>query len=465
MRDGMQSSRGEGVKPLVSVVTTLTVPRRRPVECLRSWTSGQRLDGAVELVVVGDGRRPRLERRVRAALRPGDRLLRLPGADEMAQYDLAARAARGDWLLFTEPHVEALPDCLAQLLEHVRRDGLAGACVRTLTRPERSRVARMEARMYQEEAAGWTRDGDWRTFTKRGVLVARAAYLDAGGLDAALGRFAETALARRLHDLGHRVGYAPRARIRHQNSTRLRKLLAYVWEYRRQQPADAGAPAVAQACDDGEWARVAPRVIRDALQVAAARGRDPGWRALVVALLRLRLAVALGPRAARWGAAGSPAMRCVTAWLRFQRPLQDEDRCYAAFADLWRAVGDLALATAPRTAPARGLHEPESLDGTPFRWTGPIASLRVEGPGPVVVDLLGVRDIGPGDVLAYRGEARLAPATGASSATRVVFDGGGDGRGPVTLVCPPLRGGDGRDRRSLGLPLVAVRAGGAEWRA
>jgi GT2 family glycosyltransferase len=460
MGEGMQSVRGDGVKPLVSVITTLTFPRRRPVDCLRSWTSGQRFDGDIELVVVSDGRRPRLERRVRAALLPGDRLLRLGREDEMAQYDLGARVARGDWLLFTEPHVEALPDCLAELLEHVHRNDLAGACVRTLPQRDRSRVGRMEARMYQQEAAGWTRDGDWRTFTKRGVLVARAAYLDAGGLDPARQRFAETALAQRLRDLGHRVGYAPRAEIRHQNSTNLRELLAYVWEYRRQDQADADVAGSAGGCVDVAGARVAPVVIRDALRIALARGRDPAWRALVAPLLRLGPALVFRAAAGRWAAAWSPAMRCVAALVRFHRPLQEDERSYAAYNDLWRAVGDLAVATRARTASVWGFHEPESFHGTPFRWTGPIAALWVEGPGPVVLDMLEVRDIGPDDVLVYRGDVRLTPVARASSASRVVFNCVGDGRGPVTLVCPPLLGGDGRDPRSLGLPLVAVHAGG-----
>ncbi|MDX6699500.1 MAG: hypothetical protein QOE65_2897 [Solirubrobacteraceae bacterium] len=454
----MQPIEGAGVKPLVSVVTTLTVPRRRVLHCLRSWTENQRVDGDVELVVaVGDGR-GRLGRRVRDALRPGDRVLRVHGANEMAQYDAAARAARGEWLLFTEPHVEALPGCVAELLDHVRAHGLAGACVHTLAQPEHSRAARMEARMFQSEAAEWTRDGDWRKFTKRGLLVSRAAYLDAGGLDGALGRFAETALARALHERGHRLGYAPGARVQHQNSTDLGELVTYVWDYRRQAAAGDGA-ALRMAAAGRDGAPVERAVLDDALRVALARRGEPGWRALAGRLAALRVALALGPRAGRALGAWAPARRAAGAWLRFHHPLGDDERTYAAYRELWQTVGDLAAATRREGAGPWGLHEPESLDGTPFRWSDAVARLDVDGPGPVAIDHLGVRPVSPADVLVYRGASRLEPVAGECTPTRLVFDGAGDATGPVTLVCPPLPTGDGPERRTLGLPIVAVSRG------
>jgi hypothetical protein len=437
----MQPGAARAVKPAVSVITTLEVPRARPLDCLASWTSGQvGLDVTTELIVVVTGRRPSLEREAATMLRPGDRLLRVASDNEMALYDAGARAACGTWLLFTEPHVEASPECIAALLGHTTRHCLAGACARTLPQVDHSRVARMEARMYLDDAAGWTQPGNWRTFTKRGVLVSREAYLDAGGLDGSRLRFAETALAERLHERGHAVGYAAAATIRHQNSTDLRELLAYAWEYRREEIAGRGAAQ-----------RVRRAVIADALGVATPHRGTAAWWRLAAALL-----AAGAPRGVSRVARGArPAARTAVAWMRFHRPGQDEDAVYAAYRNLWQAVGDLSVATVGRCTP--GLHEPETWEGTPFRWSEPVASFAVPTSDRVVVEVVPIRRVGPEEVLVYRGARRLRPAEW--TATSLRFEGATDG--PVTIVVPPLPLENG-DSRALGLPVVSVRGETAE---
>lgn len=431
----MQPLPVSGVKPAVSVIVTLEFTRERPLDCLASWTSGQvGIDGTIELIVVSSGRHPSLERKVAATLGPADRLLRVASDNLMALYDAGARAARGTWLLFTEPHVEASPDCIGALLDHTTAHGLAGACVRTLPQADRSRAGRMEARMYLEDIAGWTQDGDWRTFTKRGVLVSLEAYLDAGGLDAGRLWFAETALAQRLHERGHRVGYAPAATVRHQNSTDLRELLAYAWEYRRQELV---APDVAP--------RLPLAVVADALRVAARHRHDGAWRRLSAALV-----TAAAPSGVSRLLAGThPAARSIVAWLIYHRPRQDDDRVYAAYRRLWQAVGDLAVATA--RGRSAGFHEPETWQGTPFRWTRPVATVALGESGRIVVEVLPIRPIGPDDVLVYRGAERLRPAGWTD--TRLRFEGAVSG--PVTIVIPPLPRAGG-ELRALGLPLVSV---------
>src|SRR5262249_17326992 len=155
--------------------------------------------------------------------------------NEMELYDFGARQARAPWLLFTEPHVIADAHCLAALVRDVEERHWDGACVRTLPGSQRQWVARIEARMYLEDAATWTQEGDWRKFTKRGVLLRRTAYEAVGGLDHRYLRFAETVIAARLHAHGFRLGYVPEAVVTHYNSTDLSELLDYVWEYRRQE--------------------------------------------------------------------------------------------------------------------------------------------------------------------------------------------------------------------------------------
>src|SRR5436189_263303 len=116
-------------QPTVSVVLTLLWPRGRAVESVMSWTMGQSLPRQrIELIVVENGSDPRLAQAVQAQLLAQDRLVRLRSANEMELYDHGARLARGEWLLFTEPHVIADPRCLAALLHHVAERSLDGAC-------------------------------------------------------------------------------------------------------------------------------------------------------------------------------------------------------------------------------------------------------------------------------------------------------------------------------------------------
>src|SRR6476660_7238544 len=99
--------------PQVSVITTLLYPRLRPLDCLKSWMTGQNLrQEDIELIIVVNGRRRSLEKQVPAIMRTQDRLVYLDSRNEMELYDAGARAAQGQWLMFTEPHCVAQPDCL-----------------------------------------------------------------------------------------------------------------------------------------------------------------------------------------------------------------------------------------------------------------------------------------------------------------------------------------------------------------
>src|SRR5262249_26338892 len=150
---------------------------------LASWTAGQKLPPSeIELVVAAGRTSKESWDEIRQVLGDRDRLIPVDSENEMELYDAAARSARGEWLLFTEPHVVAAPDCLTELLGHARASGLDGCCVQTRPRVERHWVAAAEQRMYLDDAAVWLQDGDWRKFTKRGFLLRRSAYLAVGGL-------------------------------------------------------------------------------------------------------------------------------------------------------------------------------------------------------------------------------------------------------------------------------------------
>ncbi|MEZ0386866.1 MAG: glycosyltransferase family 2 protein, partial [Verrucomicrobium sp.] len=351
--------------PLVSIVTTLEYPRLQPLVCLESWTKGQTLpQDESELIVVASGRHGWLEREVSGILRPQDRMIQVKTKDEMALYDAGVREARGTWIMFTEPHCLANPDCIAELIRYCDEHDLAGACVRTLpTPPDDRRISRMEGRMYEEAAALWTKEKDWRKFTKRGTLLKRSAYVEAGGLPPGHLRYGEITLAATLHELGHRVGYTAAAGITHYNPKNLGELLGYVWEFRRMERKVAlsgsqkgkGTVTTSRAEADptlSDTFAASPTLRRHV--------RDLASRKEMAAIPHLPQVPGAGALALRRVLeAPRIAARFVMTWLRFSLPWRSEDAGYALFIKCWQTFGDLSVSLqrpqreGPRTLPRR----------------------------------------------------------------------------------------------------------------
>lgn len=102
--------------PVFSVVIPLYDWRDRPLECIRTWTHNQSFARhRYEVVVVGNGVNPALEKQVAELLPPQDRLLHVDVPNEIELYNQGAKAARGGLLVFTENHCMATGDCLERL--------------------------------------------------------------------------------------------------------------------------------------------------------------------------------------------------------------------------------------------------------------------------------------------------------------------------------------------------------------
>jgi len=484
--------------PKVSVITTLLYPRHRPLECLRSWTEGQHFPTeAVELVVVINGRRRALEEQVKAMLRPQDRTVETASTNEMGLYDLGARAARGEWLMFTEPHCIASPDCLREMLNCAEARGWAGACVRTLPMEDASPVARMEARMYLQDAANWTLEGDWRKFTKRGTMVRKDAYESVGGFNPDHLRYAEISFAAALHQKGHVMGFAPEATITHFNSTNFGELLGYVWEYRRQElrmgeghrASTDGDPTLAGLMRREDWHRRLRGILKKPFRKGLRGARLPENRALVRSMAGLMLPSMMARGLKRGTNAVRAAGRFARAFCGFYLPGRTEEARYADYKRVWQSFGDLSAATAPQTKTGSseadllrgtvcevgfisppciaGFHDAEHFEGKPFRWTAAVATLRFEGRigvPTVSLKVLPVRSLKPKQVTVLWNKTRLSFDAAQSTATHWVFatKKKADGKTAprldgdwLTLICPPWSA-NAVDHRALGLALVAV---------
>ena len=221
--------------PEISVVLTLADHQGHAVECVESWARRQDLTrDRYEVIVVGNGAEPEVEDQARTLLTDEDRLLRLESSRELELHDHGAREAHGRWILFTEGHTVAEPNCVSELLAHLNGHDsrYAGACIRSLSDGSTDPIAKCERRWYAEGFEEWSREGDWRKVTIRGFALRRDIYLEVGGFEHRFGCFAETALAATLADRGYRLGYAPAAAIKHYDATALRQLTDYVREYR-----------------------------------------------------------------------------------------------------------------------------------------------------------------------------------------------------------------------------------------
>lgn len=479
--------------PLVSIVMTLIFPRGRALESIVSWTTGQTQPcETLELIVAANGAFPRLEDEIQARLSPRDRLVRLASNNEMELHDFAARESRGHWLLFTEPHVVAEPDCVAALLRYLRERRLDGACLRGLPSKERNRVARIEARAYDEDAAILAREGDWRKFSKHGCVLRRTAYLAVGGLEHRYERYAETILAARLHQQGFRIGFASEAAVTHYNSTTFAELFAYVWEYRTQacrfaeaHPGvleDPGVPGLDASSRLGTVSLT--RSIWTTFREAACHPASRGHRALASTMLRAGLAAELGPRWQRL------RDRLRYAWARLALATAwNEDRRYRAYLKVWTLHGDLAVAAHYRERAAHqvlrsspplavrgdcrpaelhseqilGFHVAETWNGERFRWTGPVSCLWVDvaaGDWIVSLDTKGLRRPGFDEVRLFWNDGTATPAPERSGDGVLAFRVERErfvepGPQRLTLLCSRLET-SGAEVRVLGLPLFAI---------
>jgi hypothetical protein len=359
--------------------------------------------------------------------------------------------------------------------------------------------------MYQDDAATWTQDGDWRKFTKRGFMLRRAAYEAVGGLEHRYLRFAETAIAARLHAHGYRLGYAPEAVVTHYNSKDLSELLDYVWEYRQQECAFAeehpgliagqGLPgwggAALNLLPNSSLPRTALRSAAHTFRAALRRfgtrpGRALAWTMLCVGC-RSWFARHFGWSWQRFKARLGYRM----ARLRLACAVKGNDARQHAFMQVWQRLGDYAVVEylhdrwASRNSerlgrpepvagtcrpgelsPAHlvGFHAQERWNGLPFRWTAPLACLAVDlakGSWAVTLDTQGLRSPGFDEVRIFWNGVAAAPDPSRSGNGRLTFRVEPPlfvepGPQLLTLTCSRLKGCGKGERRALGLPLFAV---------
>jgi hypothetical protein len=476
--------------PELALVIPLEDPRGDIAEHLRTWTQGQTLPRERFQVVLGaDGRHPEFERQAAAELGPQDELVSVPGASPMGLYDAAARAATAPLLVLTEAHVRADPGCLDAVVEAFA-DGELDVATLTNLQTASSGISPLSKRWLEQAYGEWEHAG-WMRVSVTGFAVRGEVYERAGGIDARLGPFASSLLSARLDEEGARSAHLDRAVLSHELEQEMGYALELGGEFargvcvvRREQDPEFCEHYFGPA---GLWGRryayrheVARPMVAALRSAIRHNRRDAVW-------LTRELAVRLPARIAgsrprwTWERITTHVHHAVAAVAAV--PAEARWRSYSAAQEAnFRAVQleESAGENGMPPAPGGGMIGAERLDGVligthalevqgsrSFRWTEPVALLRLAPPADgatLRVETAGVRGA-PLDYLqgAYIGSRPLSPEhlTGDDEAleirlpphlSRAAADSG------LVLISRPLvPSHDGsNDRRRLGIPVVEL---------
>ena len=377
--------------------------------CVRGWVE-ERRQVPLQLVLVTDGQRPALERQVRTLLGLSDSFLFQDGG-EAAMYDRGCRSAAADLLLLTEPHCLPAPGAARRIVEFFEERG-AGAAWLESGHVSRNRFARMEERLVEEDRKARPDPDDWRHVSLRGFALRKSVYVEAGGLRAELGRFAEAVLAVRIQRRGWKLRSLPGRLVRHGNCGSYSELADAIRAH------GAAQAAYWERCERGEVERFHPphpawagrgRFDRRAARALARIGwaslfldaGRPGWGPRCAEVLRalpaLITSALLGARAALWrarvGAAAARA-RCLVS-------RGDEERLYGNYRRLWGALIRVGVLEQVLREPASsaaggssgafgageipdgslaGFHQREDWGEESCRWSSPLALARLRLP-------------------------------------------------------------------------------------
>ncbi len=477
--------------PELAVVVPLENPRGDIADHLRTWTQGQTLARERYQVVVGaGGEYPDAERRLAEQLAPQDALVPATDPSLFGLYKAAAQGASAPLLVVTEAHVLADPECLTTVADAFAADRELDAASFVHRQRAQTPEAELIERWFERAFDAWEFE-DWHRLGAAGFAIRAAVYERADGLEPEMELFAPFFMSARLDEIGARVGHLEGAVVTHVIEDELAEALEHACSYAR-------GECVARARHGERYERYFPQ---PAFWHRRLEYRPEIARSMVAALAT---AIRQSPREATWlsremaprlpaSAAGPrPRLAWERAVARWHQTVAESHRI--PFETRWRsliashehnvgAVG-LELGAQPNHLPEPVRH-PGSLadeglngaligayraEGKPedrFRWTEPVALLRISPPpgaalirvetggrrGRPLDYLHGIycagrqvpREAITGDEESF--EIRLSPALGrVAAATGLVF---------ISRPLVPSKAGSS-DRRRLGIPVARI---------
>lgn len=205
--------------PTITVVMPLMRHRGQLQRALEAWQEQDYPREQIEFVFVSNLREPGIDEQLARCL-AGEKRLRggpvyIRTDNVMAQFQYGARYARGEWLLFQEPHVTPRPNCLRELMGGLSNGKLAAGCVTT-----------------SGECDSQTGVGAapiWHKFTPHGFAIRRDVYRWLGGIEAERGWLAGPILSARLAASAMDVAEIPSAIVDVSAAASRRETFDTIW--------------------------------------------------------------------------------------------------------------------------------------------------------------------------------------------------------------------------------------------
>jgi hypothetical protein len=480
-------------KPLVSVIMPMKDHRGIALQAVESWVRLQRCNpNDFEVILIIDDSMNALASALKPLLRSHDAILNLNTTIETEQYDYAARRAQGEYLFFTESHCMAEPDAISETIAYIQTHSLDGFCAHDVPICP-NRIAKVEAKMFAQGFQEWSKEDHWMKVILRGVAIRKAAYMDVGGFHYKYDRFSEWLLAAMLHAKGYRLGYAPKVRVRHCYNDNFQLLEFYIKTftigecvYRLEGDPELCQRYFAVPSEWNELNNFDSSLVRSIfgdlfkrITIDGAWNDRKKWLKQALSIFHL---VIFGANyyVLRY------SLFVNLAKLRLHLRWNDETEMVKAFIDFYMGCTSLTRAcfvrdhvrksdAVPRVALAYpmddlkteslwGFHEIERYEGVSFRWSSSIAALKLNlAPADYdgVIKLVNVRPINvEKDAAIYLNGMPIQSLTYNALTCELSFFA------PYTMfsqniqqrmvLLTELLKSDGRDARSLGLPIVSV---------
>jgi hypothetical protein len=461
-------------------------------ERLRKWAREQTLARERYRVVVAiDGASPLQAREAEALLAPQDEVVAVPNAmNEAALWNAGAARAGTRWLVFTEGHSVARPDCLEAVARWIAANPDAEIGNFAVGHTDDHLMSRLSDRWFNEVHSQWESPDSWPRLHRAGFAIRADVFNAVGGFEPRYGQFAAPLLSAHLHERGLKIGMVPDAAVIHlddaaMNGHHLDTADFVVGECEARARNDPSFFERYFGYDPmySPWLhgrRVAWRMLQAAiianlsgLQQAKALARLlPRYVAMTVAGIRSRivlnrLAVKLDefavdrlplPGALRWARFIRAHRRVVDLtrleWMAKRQPHQPPQAW--SFRPIAQIGPDVLAGAA---------YSLERHNGRPFRWSEPVMLLRLAPsarPRLLRVETDGMRGDPLARICAIVVDGRVLPVSAITTdgrGTLIVRLPAGHAHATstdVAIVCTPSISVDAGVARWLGLPIFAM---------